>query len=999
MLLAAVAAVIVTATVDFHVAADATAQGATESEPTNEPPTLGLPTGQDEDRSTREPPAPAAAASANSAQAGAELRIAQVPQSPEAPAEPAPTPDASQAPQSATLQLRAVTPEQLHARLRTAFDRPLPVLSEPGDVWLRFSIELPGEPPLLAAINRQTGEVRLDGQPAQLAAWRTIIEALDATASAAADDESATTYVAVSPQAAPQVRHSMALLVAQLNDADGDDADQDGDDPLLAQAPGAAPDNVAIAAAVDSLLGPVQVTNIEGTNIFIIRGNPREVARVRAVIRQIEELTRTAPPKVTIVPLEHVDAVAMAALVNQAFGPSETGPSLGSYYGVPLVLPLRDPNAIFVAAGTSAYDAVLDVIQTLDQKQAEAESQFEIFRLKKAAAEDIEEVLEDLLELDEDELGTLGARAVVFADARSNSVLVRAGPRAMEEIRRLIGELDQASAASAVLKVFPVEHGDAVSLQETLEALFGAADDGGQAGVFSLRLSVDERTNSIIAAGSEDELLVVETIILKLDSESSRQRINRVYRLQNASAEFVAESLQQWLQQERDVRETRPGVVSPFTQLEQEVVVVPDLGSNALIVSATPQYFEEITRIISDLDKQEPMVLIQVLIGEIRLGDADEFGVELGLQDSALFDRSLLGDIENITTTTQTTSPGGAVTSVTQQEIQRATLTPGYNFGNPALGLPNSGSNNSLATSGITAAQGLSSFALNRINPDLGFGGLVLSASSESVSMLLRALQESRRLEILSRPQIMALNNQFGRAFVGESVPTIVGVSQANNIVATPINEIAYRDVGLGLRVRPRISPDGLVVMEVYAEKSELGRVADGVPITIAPNGDSINAPRIAVTFAETVVSAVSGQTVILSGLLTKRDEAVHRRVPLLADIPLVGDLFRYDLSTTQRTELLIVLTPHVVRSRAEAEKLKQVESSRISWCLSDVVDMHGRTGLRSRNDPLGAAEAEAIYPGMPTPAEGFAAPEPLLAPTPSEMRVPAVPQESLPPE
>lgn len=992
LLLAGVAAVVAASAVDFRVAADRCALAATDAQsPHADERQAAFVSESTLDEAVAEhtvlpalqttPTLPEVAAPAAAPQA--ELRIAQAPA---APSETTAAPSAKTAAKSVRAQLRQLSPEQLHARLEKAFDRPLPVLSEPTDQWMRFSVDLPGETPLLVAVDRQTGVVRLDGAPEQLAPWQRIIQSLDAPPR----DDSESTYVAVSPQAAPQVRQSVAMLVAQLNNSnessDVGDGDQDG--PRLGGDPVSETDNAAIAAAANSLLGPVQVENIEGTDLFIIRGNPRDTAIVREVIRQIEAMTQVSPPKVAIVPLEHVEGVAMAALVNRAFGPSNTGPSLGSYYGVPMVLPLQNPNAVFVAAAESTYQRVLEVIRTLDQPQAEAGSQFEIFRLTKASAEDVENVLEDLLELDDDEISTLGTRAVIFADARSNSVLVRAGPRAMEEVRRLIKELDQASAASAVLKVFPVENGDAVALVETLESLFGAADDDGQAGVFQLRLSVDERTNSIIAAGSEDELLVVETILLRLDSEEARQRKNQVYKLKNASAEDVALSLQQWLQQERDVRETGPGVVSPFTQLEQEVVVVPDIGSNSLIVSATPRYYEEIARIIADLDEQAPMVLIQVLIGEVRLGDADEFGVELGLQDSALFDRSLLGDIANITTTTQTTSPGGAVTSVETQTIQTATLSPGYNFGNPALGLPNSGSDQSLASAGAVAAQGLSSFALNRINPDLGFGGLVLSASSESVSMLLRALQESRRLEILSRPQIMALNNQLGRAFVGEIVPFVTGQS-GGGFGTVPINTIAREPVGLLLEVRPRISPDGLVVMEVFADKSELGRIADGVPIGTDTNGNPINVPIVQSTRAQTVVSAISGQTVILSGLLTKRDEAIHRRVPLLADIPLLGDLFRYDLSTTRRTELLIVLTPHVVRSRHEAEMLKQVESSRMSWCLSDVVDLHGRAGLRSRTDSLGAAEAEAVYPGVPTPAEGFVAPEPAM---------PYVPQEPLPP-
>jgi general secretion pathway protein D len=289
----------------------------------------------------------------------------------------------------------------------------------------------------------------------------------------------------------------------------------------------------------------------------------------------------------------------------------------------------------------------------------------------------------------------------------------------------------------------------------------------------------------------------------------------------------------------------------------------------------------------------------------------------------------------------------------------------------------NSGSDTSLATAGRAAAQGLTSFAVSRVSPDLGFSGMVLSASSDSVSMLLRALQESRRLEVLSRPQIMALDNQQGEAFVGERVPYIT--RSETDISGARFNTTELIDVGLSLQVTPRISPDGLVVMSVLALKSELGPISEGVPISIAPNGDAINAPRIKEIRAITTISAISGQTVVLSGLLTKRDRAIHRRVPILADVPLLGDLFRFDSVSSERKELLIILTPHVVRNRFEAERIKQIESSRMNWCLSDVIDLHGHAGLASNGDLLGEAGAETIYP------EQVSAPIPEMAPPNAE--------------
>ena len=250
--------------------------------------------------------------------------------------------------------------------------------------------------------------------------------------------------------------------------------------------------------------------------------------------------------------------------------------------------------------------------------------------------------------------------------------------------------------------------------------------------------------------------------------------------------------------------------------------------------------------------------------------------------------------------------------------------------------LGNSGADGSLATANGVGTQGLAHFDVGRINNDLGYGGLVLSASSESISMLLRALKEQRRLEVLSRPQIMTMDNQPAFILVGERVPRVTGT--VNN-EAGQTNTIALEDVGLILGVTPRINPDGLVVMEIDATNSDLGPESEGIPISIAPNGDTIRSPRINTIQAQTTVSAMDGQTVVLGGLITKSTNQVDRRVPLLSNIPVIGHLFRYELHEGERNELLIIMTPHIVESEEDAELIKQMEVARMHWCLGDVVE------------------------------------------------------------
>ncbi len=185
------------------------------------------------------------------------------------------------------------------------------------------------------------------------------------------------------------------------------------------------------------------------------------------------------------------------------------------------------------------------------------------------------------------------------------------------------------------------------------------------------------------------------------------------------------------------------------------------------------------------------------------------------------------------------------------------------------------------------------------------------------------------------------------------------------------MNSITYEPVGLILNLLPRISPDGLVVMQIQAQKSEVGPEAEGIPISISPQGQVLRAPRIEITQALTTVSALSGQTVVLGGLLQTRKFDVHRRVPLISDIPLIGDLFRYDSVSEERRELLIILTPRIVYGKMDADLVKQIESSRMSWILADVVNLHGEVGLRSRCDEWNDADIEAVYPNF-IPEEGL---------------------------
>lgn len=421
-----------------------------------------------------------------------------------------------------------------------------------------------------------------------------------------------------------------------------------------------------------------------------------------------------------------------------------------------------------------------------------------------------------------------------------------------------------------------------------------------------------------------------------------------VFKLKNSKAEDVAKAINEYFATQRAsfsgtaqssrpalaAGQVGPGVVQASGSVSSgDGLAIPEPTSNSILVNATTLQMEKIRQIIDELDCIPPQIVIQALLVEVDLGSVDELGVELGVQDSVLFDRSV---VDNLVTVTETVSNPATGIATTNQSIISQTADPGFNFNNKPLG------NNIAAHPSKVGSQGLANFAVGRVNGDLGYGGLVLSAGSESVSALLRALSARRKVDILSRPQVRTLENQPAEIQIGQQVPVVDGVTVTPVGSANPV--IRQDQAGLILKVVPRVSAFDEVVIEVEAEKSEFNTTrGSGIPIfTDATTGNVIEAPIKNVSKATTMVSCMAGQTIILGGMISKGTNVVERKVPLLGDIPVVGWLFRYDYEQVGRKELLIFLTPQVIRSSQDSDMQTAKEARRMHLPIEDSNQIHG---------------------------------------------------------
>jgi type II secretion system protein D len=690
-------------------------------------------------------------------------------------------------------------------------------------------------------------------------------------------------------------------------------------------------------------LAPVVVATVDArTNALIVQASPRDMQQVAELISRLDTHNDHLQSEVRIIKLEHATASDVASILQSAIGAGTGGPVLqqGGAFGAQ-----PQPQA---TGGTAGQRAAMIRFLTIDSRGR---------RLLNSG------ILSDIK---------------ITTDPRANALIVTAPAEDIELIETLVHQIDMIPAAEAQIKVFKIVNGDATDLSNMLDRLFGLPTTtqgagGGQAGAFgqlvqtvtagnepsvvTLHFAVDVRTNSIIATGTMGDLNVVEAILTKLDDSDVRQRKSVVLRLKNSPAQDVANTLNTYLTTQRTFDQSAPGLTSVYEEFEREVVIVPEPVTNSLVLSATPRFFDEVKGIIEQLDARPLMVTIQVLIASVDLGDTNEFGIEVGLQDSTLFDRSVLSN----PVVTSTTLPTGTTT----QTVIAANNAPGFNFNDTSNPLGNSGLGTNLSPPSV-AGQSLTNFAVGRQNTTLGYGGLVLSAQSQNVSMLVRALAENHKIEILERPQITTLDNQAANVQIGQRVPTINSVS--NNALTGQSNTITFQNVGVIMGVIPRISPDGLVVMQIDAEKSALEPEATGIPIFSSPTGQITRSPIIDTTTAQTTVSAMDGQTIVLGGLISKNKNESHRSVPWLGDLPLIGNLFRFDSTACERTELLIIMTPHIIRTASDAEALKREEAARMSWCLCDVTKIHGEAGLNPRGGTWGAADVKVVYPDSPEP-------------------------------
>ncbi|KWT97351.1 General secretion pathway protein D [Variovorax sp. WDL1] len=577
----------------------------------------------------------------------------------------------------------------------------------------------------------------------------------------------------------------------------------------------------------------------------------------------------------------------------------------------------------------------------------------QVFRLNYEAANNLLPVLRPLI----------APNNTINVNPGNNSLVITDYAENMRRLARIIAALDVPNASD--VEVIPLKHSVATDLVPVLTRLAegGTATAPGQPAAapgttdasFRTTLLAEPRSNAIIMrAANPARSQLIRTLIARLDRapiDSGNGAAGNIYvvYLKNADAVRIATTLraaltsaqagtpgaqgtagaspitggaqQQPQQQLNQMASTGGGLSAATTPVSTTAPpstggqIQADPATNSLIISAPEPLYRQLRAVIDRLDSRRAQVLIESLIVEVNADKAAEFGVQwqAGLGNT--------GD-RNVGVIGTNSSLGGA------------------NIIDLAVGL----------ATGNTATRPSSGF-------NFGIGHRYGDNGQYVLGFLARFLSSNGEGNVLSTPNLLTLDNEEAKIVVGQNVPFVTGqytnTGSSTNTV-NPFQTIERKDVGLTLRVRPQISETGTVKMQIFQEVSSV----------VASTVNNINGPTTTKRSIESNVLVDDGNIIVLGGLLSDEYSNSQEKVPGLGDVPVLGNLFKSEVRSRRKTNLMVFLRPTVVRD--------QLSGDAITADRYDALRALQQTQQPSTDNPmLNAVRDSVILPPLPAVRQG----------------------------
>lgn len=538
----------------------------------------------------------------------------------------------------------------------------------------------------------------------------------------------------------------------------------------------------------------------------------------------------------------------------------------------------------------------------------------------------------------------LGQQALVANDPTNRHLIVVDRAQNVAKVIEMVALLDVDYLARVRIRLVDIAKGDATELAKEMDTLFrtsGLFNWPGTEGnkVYFLPIV---RMNAILVAAANDSMIdAAEKWIRTLDDEpkTGLGAMVHVYPVNNSNATHLANLLRQLYggaatQTTGPAQQPSSSLSSPTSQtqtpatgpaattdpsrvvlrgsgtsggnLAGNVQIIADEATNSLVIRASPQDYLQIRRIIDRIDTVARQVLIQVMVAEVDLTDKLQYGVEWWLKNL--------------------TFSSGGKSWAAQAGLDTGLVSPAA-AANPVTTSP--GDNTGIAS---------------------GFNYLIFNKAGD-ITGLFNLLATNTSVNILSAPHVLASDGKTAKIEVGTEEPVVTQTvstptTTIGGATTTTSNSVQYRPTGILLEVKPTINASGLVNLNMTQEVS-----SRGTDVTVG--GSSY--PSFTKRKVATEVTIEEGKTLVVAGLIQDRGNKSNQGVPLLKDVPIFGTLFGTQKNQTDKTELLIAITPFVVRNKTEAEQITRE-------FRESLTDLKQRMGSIKLMTP-GEQRAEAVTP------------------------------------
>lgn len=535
---------------------------------------------------------------------------------------------------------------------------------------------------------------------------------------------------------------------------------------------------------------------------------------------------------------------------------------------------VRAGNVIRIIQNKDARSSPVEVIED-DDESSNDEYVTQVIRLENVSAAKLIPVLRPLVPQQAHMAAYAPSNAIIISDIRSN----------INRILEVIDRMDQSAVRTTeVIKLRYAVAEDVVQMLQTLEKK--NKGEGAEADE-EVTLVADKRTNSVVVTADELNGQRIKDLVSYLDTPLEQSGNVKVIYLEYANAKEIAEVLTRVMQNITRLDESGDRKRSTNSNSTIEA----DEGTNALIITADADEMAALEAVIARLDIRRAQVLVEAIIVEMELSEGQELGLQwLFANDSGAF--------------------GSNISTSTAQQSRNAAIAGSI--------LGENGANEDINVS--TLAGTLSQVP----GTTLGWG---VVDSKLSMAVILNALETQGNANILSTPSLLTLDNEEAYITVGQNVPFVTG-SYSNtggaNTVQNPFQTIERENVGITLKVTPQVNEGDSVVLDIVQEVSSISQ-------QLLSAADVITNERK----IETKVLASDGDVVVLGGLVKDDVQDSQQGVPILQDIPLLGRLFRNDVVSVTKSNLLVFIRPTIVRDQkalrgATAEKYRYIQEQQM---------------------------------------------------------------------